>query len=43
MISKPTIDRLVYALVILLSLIALTLVVTAPAELLNNRVVYQGF
>jgi hypothetical protein len=43
MIPQPTIERLVYALVIVLSLIALALVLVSPAELLDNQVVYQGF
>lgn len=36
-------ERLVYALVIFLSLIALWLVFNVPANFLNARVVYQGF
>lgn len=37
------IDRTVYALVIVLALIAVLLVLNAPADLFNSRVVYQGF
>jgi len=33
----------VYALVIVLSLVALWLVFNAPANFLNARIVYQGF
>jgi hypothetical protein len=33
----------VYALVIVLSLVALWLVFNAPASFLNARIVYQGF
>jgi hypothetical protein len=43
MIPQPTIERLIYALVIVLSLIALALVLVSPSELLDNKVVYQGF
>ena len=40
----PTlIERLIYALLIGLSLAALWLVMNAPANFLNARVVYQGF
>jgi hypothetical protein len=38
-----TIERLIYALVVVLSLLALWLVANAPANFLNARVVYQGF
>jgi hypothetical protein len=37
------IKRAVYALVVVLSLVALWLVLNAPANFLNARVVYQGF
>ena len=37
------IERGVYALVVVLSLAALWLVLNAPADFLNARVVYQGF
>jgi hypothetical protein len=37
------IERLIYALIIVLSLVALWLVANTPASLLNARVVYQGF
>ena len=38
-----TIERAIYAVIVLLSLVALWLVFNAPASLLNARVVYQGF
>jgi hypothetical protein len=41
--TKQNLERLVYALVIILSLIALALANVAPADFMNNRVVYQGF
>ncbi len=37
------IERLIYTLVVVLSLAAVWLVLNAPANLLNARVVYQGF
>ena len=40
---KPIVDRLIYSLVVMLSLVALWLVLNAPANFLNARVVYQGF
>ena len=40
---QPAIERAIYALVIALALIAVLLVFNAPADLLNARVVYQGF
>ena len=39
----PIIESAVYALVVVLSLVAVWLVLNAPANLLNARVVYQGF
>jgi len=39
----PIIERATYALVVALSLVALWLVLNAPASFLNARVVYQGF
>ena len=33
----------IYAVAVILSLIAVTLVLLAPPDLLNVRVVYQGF
>jgi len=36
-------ERIIYFLVIILSLAALWLVFNAPANFLNARVVYQGF
>ena len=41
--TNRIIDGAVYALVIVLSLIAVWLVLTLPAEILNSQVVYQGF
>jgi hypothetical protein len=40
---QPAIERSLYAVVIVLSLIAVWLVLNAPTGLLNARVVYQGF
>ena len=37
------VDRFVYAVIVVLSLTALWLVLNAPANFLNARVVYQGF
>ncbi len=37
------IKGLIYALVVVLSLVAVWLVLNAPANFLNARVVYQGF
>ena len=37
------IERVIYALVVVLSLVAVWLVLNAPANFLNARVVYQGF
>lgn len=39
----PTIEHAIYALVIVLSLVAIWLVLNAPDNFLNARVVYQGF
>lgn len=41
--TSPVIERAIYALVVVLSLAALWLVLNAPANFLNARVVYQGF
>lgn len=38
-----TIERCLYGLVIALSLAALLLVLLSPADIVNSRVVYQGF
>lgn len=43
MLPRLILKRLVYALVTLLSLVILWLVLSAPANFLNARVVYQGF
>jgi hypothetical protein len=40
---KTIVDRILCALVIVLSLVALWLVFNAPSNFLNARVVYQGF
>jgi len=40
---RPGIDRFIYAVIVVLSLAALWLVLNAPANFLNARVVYQGF
>jgi hypothetical protein len=40
---KAMIDRFIYALVVVLALVALWLVFNAPATFLNARAVYQGF
>jgi hypothetical protein len=37
------IERAIYALIVVLSLVAVWLVLNAPANFLNARVVYQGF
>jgi hypothetical protein len=39
----PIIEPTIYALVVVLSLVAVWLVLNAPANFLNARVVYQGF
>jgi|GEM_PF-6050092 len=39
----PAIERLVYTLIIVLSLIALVLVFISPENIFDTRVVYQGF
>ena len=39
----PIIERTIYALLVVLSLVAVWLVLNAPANFLNARVVYQGF
>jgi len=36
-------ERVIYALLIALSLAAVLLVINAPSNFLNARVVYQGF
>jgi len=36
-------ERVIYALIIVLSLVTLWLVANAPSTLLNARAVYQGF
>lgn len=43
MMLKPNLERLIYALVIVLSLAALWLLRLAPPDLMNARVLYQGF
>lgn len=41
--TSPNIERAIYGLLIILSLVAIWLVLNAPADFLNARVVYQGF
>jgi len=43
MIIKPVIEKIIYALLILLSLAALFLVLSSPSAITNARTVYQGF
>ncbi len=43
MTIRSIIECLIYALVVMLSLVALWLVASVPANFLNARVVYQGF
>jgi hypothetical protein len=43
MILKPNLERLIYALVIILSLAVLGLLLLAPPDLMNAHAVYQGF
>jgi hypothetical protein len=40
---NPVIERLIFALLIILSLAALLLVLVSPAGVVNTHVVYQGF
>lgn len=40
---NPVIERLIFALLVILSLVALLLVLVSPAGIVNTRVVYQGF
>ena len=40
---KRAIDRFIIVLIVLLSLVALCLVLNAPASYLNIHAVYQGF
>jgi hypothetical protein len=39
----PVIERLIFALLVILSLAALLLVLVSPADVVNTHVVYQGF
>jgi hypothetical protein len=41
--TKQTIERLLYFLVVILSLAAIALVIASPPEFIKNKVVYQGF
>jgi len=41
--NKSLIEQIIYALIVALSLVAVWLVLNAPANFLNARVVYQGF
>jgi len=40
---KPAVDRFLVALIVTLALVALWLVLNAPASYLNVHAVYQGF
>ena len=40
---EPIIESCIYALLIILSLVALILAWLAPSGILSSRVVYQGF
>lgn len=40
---NPVIERLIFALLVILSLVALLLVLVSAAGIVNARVVYQGF
>jgi hypothetical protein len=40
---RSILERWTFAVVVILSLVALWLVVNAPSTFLNARVVYQGF
>ena len=40
---KPVIEKLVYAALIVLALIAIALVLGSPAGFLQNKLVYGGF
>jgi hypothetical protein len=43
MMPKPNAERLIYVLVLILSLAALALVAVSPTHLVDDKVVYQGF
>lgn len=43
MTLRSIIECFIYTLVIILSLVALWLVASVPANFLNTRVIYQGF
>ena len=36
-------ERLIYAVVIILSVIVLAITVVSPPDLMKNKVIYQGF
>jgi hypothetical protein len=40
---KTLVERFIFALVVVLSLVALWLLLNTPSDFLNSRVVYQGF
>ena len=40
---KMRADQFIFALVVVLSLVALWLLLNTPSDYLNSRVVYQGF
>ena len=41
--ARPLIEWLLYAVIIVLSLIGIALVLNAPPEFVKNKVVYGGF
>lgn len=41
--TPTSIERIIYALLVVLSLVAIWLATNAPSIFLNARVVYQGF
>ena len=41
--TSPLIEKLIYAAIIVLALVAVALVLTAPPEFVKNKVVYGGF
>lgn len=43
MISRSVIRRIVFAVIVVLSLISLGLVANAPENILNAHLVYKGF
>jgi hypothetical protein len=43
MIRKPTVEELVFALAMALSLIAIAIIVASPADFRDSNLVYKGF